>query len=763
MNQQRQILLIGITFIAVITMLFFNIKDKFEEEYRITKKEINGVHEITTIFEVDYIIKNLRGIYQLKEQEADLVKKGLFSKNNTALDNIKKLNDVELVDQYLKINNTLTKMDSFNQYTQYIKLLANKRINVADSSYLLFEGDRTIYFIMTTAILDIPHITENMGQSRALGVGFLNNKKHIKEVSFLLDTNLKSFADKIEHIRFTMNKIDDKKKIQFESLLNAIVTDFYHIKTIVSSLQKYESEISPKMYFLETSKLVNQLKNLFYLSTEILIKKLENREKKLKNKLFMGTVFYILLISISGIIAFIMYRKYDKEQKEQIKKKTDDQFIQLLQEDYLKNNNLKVICNKSLNHIINYFGAINASLYLYNKQNEKLYLTATYGIKYSNLNPILDMHENLIAENILEKKIKIIDTDKKIDLGNIQVQCSKLLTIPIIEFKNSIGTIQLLFDHKYKEIDLDFLQSIISLMGTYINKAQKDEESLQYLKLINKNVLISKTDLDGNIIEVSEHLCKLSQYSKEELIGKNHRIFKHPDMKNEFFQNLWKVIKKGDSWNGEIKNRTKSGDSYWVETYITPDYDISKNIIGYTAIRTNITDKKKIEQIAITDGLTDLYNRRHFDTIFPQQIEINIRHKGLIAFVLIDIDHFKQYNDRYGHQEGDLVLKLVSKTLKLSLNRLDDYTFRLGGEEFGLLYHIDTEEDAIRIANQTIKNIENLNIQHNGNSASKYVTISAGLYIISHTDHTITNNIYKLSDQALYNAKKNGRNQLCTV
>jgi len=232
-------------------------------------------------------------------------------------------------------------------------------------------------------------------------------------------------------------------------------------------------------------------------------------------------------------------------------------------------------------------------------------------------------------------------------------------------------------------------------MGTYINKAQKDEESLKYMKLIDKNVLISKTDLDGNMIEVSDYFCKLSKYSKDELIGENHRILKHEDMENDFFKNLWDTIIEGKIWKGDIKNKTKDGGFYWADTTISPDCDINGNIIGYTVIRNDITDKKLIEEISITDGLTSLYNRRHFDNVFEQQIKQSKRDKNLLAFLIIDIDHFKQYNDTYGHQEGDKTLQLVAKALSETLKRPNDYTFRLGGEEFGLLYHIEDIDGAI--------------------------------------------------------------------
>ena len=457
---------------------------------------------------------------------------------------------------------------------------------------------------------------------------------------------------------------------------------------------------------------------------------------------------------------YVNHRNNAKKDEELTKKQNQDIFISKLQDDYIKEETLKQVCDSSLQHIIDQFKAINGSLYLYNEDNEKLYLGATYAIEYNTLEHTLNMHENVISENIAEKKINTRDIVQDINLGNIRTKTTKLVTIPIMEFEKSIGTMQLLFDDKFNDVDMEFLQKVISLMATYINKALHDDESSRYLKLIDKNVLISQTDLDGNIIEISEELCNLSKYTKDELIGRNHNIFRDEEMPLKIYKDMWETITQGITWRGELKNRTKDGEFYWVDSTISPDKDINGNIIGYTAIRTNITDKKKIEEIAITDGLTSLYNRRHFDNIFAQQIKINKRTKSKLAFLIIDIDYFKQYNDTYGHQDGDTALKLVATALKQTLKRPDDYTFRLGGEEFGLLYHITNEDDGESIADLARQNVENLKIEHSANSASKYVTISAGLYIIKSDNNKSDDAIYKMSDEALYVAKQSGRNQI---
>ncbi len=131
---------------------------------------------------------------------------------------------------------------------------------------------------------------------------------------------------------------------------------------------------------------------------------------------------------------------------------------------------------------------------------------------------------------------------------------------------------------------------------------QKELEELNYdhKKLIDtfsKYVIASKTDLKGNITYVSDAFCDISGYSKEELLGKPHNIVRHPDVSKEFYKDMWATIKSGKNFSGEVKNKKKNGDAYWVGVEITPDYDKLGNHIGYSAIRTNISKQKVLEEL----------------------------------------------------------------------------------------------------------------------------------------------------------------------
>ncbi|MBP9490176.1 MAG: PAS domain S-box protein [Aliarcobacter sp.] len=129
-------------------------------------------------------------------------------------------------------------------------------------------------------------------------------------------------------------------------------------------------------------------------------------------------------------------------------------------------------------------------------------------------------------------------------------------------------------------------------------KIHKQKEYLKsLLEIYDKNVIFSKTDLRGFITDVSEAFCKISGYTKQELIGKNHNIIRHPDMPKESFKYLWDELKKGHNVSLEVKNRKKDNGYYWVEAEFESYFDSKGNHLGYSAIRKDITANKDIENI----------------------------------------------------------------------------------------------------------------------------------------------------------------------
>lgn len=129
-----------------------------------------------------------------------------------------------------------------------------------------------------------------------------------------------------------------------------------------------------------------------------------------------------------------------------------------------------------------------------------------------------------------------------------------------------------------------------------ISKSKEYQHKIEkYLDIIDINVIYSTTDLKGTITYASQAFCDISSYTKEELIGNNHRLIRHPEMPDTIYKELWETIKAGEIWEGEIKNKRKDGGFYWVKTKVAPEYDAEKNIVAYSSIRHDITSQKAKE------------------------------------------------------------------------------------------------------------------------------------------------------------------------
>ncbi len=168
----------------------------------------------------------------------------------------------------------------------------------------------------------------------------------------------------------------------------------------------------------------------------------------------------------------------------------------------------------------------------------------------------------------------------------------------------------------------------------------------------------------------------------------------------------------------------------------------------------------KLEQASYTDSLTSLYNRRYFNLLFDREFKRALRNAQPIVFMMLDIDFFKQYNDTYGHIQGDQALQAVAKVLASTLQRPGDYPFRLGGEEFGVVI-TDCDCQKARNMGEKIRSaIEELGIEHKGSKIMQTLSVSIGGICIVPTPHMGDDALIHTADTNLYAAKERGRNQV---
>ncbi len=199
-------------------------------------------------------------------------------------------------------------------------------------------------------------------------------------------------------------------------------------------------------------------------------------------------------------------------------------------------------------------------------------------------------------------------------------------------------------------------------------------------------------------------------------------------------------------------------------TYIVYFMEYSHEL---SELQLQITRKKEAEsmkalhEVSIKDALTQLYNRRYLHQVFDKEFQTAKRHQYYFCFFILDLDFFKQYNDTYGHQKGDDVLCALADALRLYMRRSEDLIFRMGGEEF---CGISVSDDKSKIQAQLkvlVHAIESLQIEHNSSEVSRVITVSLGAKIINNYDEYNFEKLYKEADEALYQAKHNGRNQIC--
>ncbi|MDX1295835.1 MAG: GGDEF domain-containing protein, partial [Sulfurimonadaceae bacterium] len=166
---------------------------------------------------------------------------------------------------------------------------------------------------------------------------------------------------------------------------------------------------------------------------------------------------------------------------------------------------------------------------------------------------------------------------------------------------------------------------------------------------------------------------------------------------------------------------------------------------------------KVLKQLSNTDPLTQLYNRRYLKEVFPCQFNMAKRHNFVMGFFILDIDYFKQFNDAYGHIEGDNALKKVAAIFQAQMRRGTDSAYRLGGEEFAGLVIADSAEQVIAQANRIREAVEAEAIPH---KQTGKMTVSIGVRIVQKFNGESFDTVYAKADNALYQAKEKGRNSV---
>ena len=302
------------------------------------------------------------------------------------------------------------------------------------------------------------------------------------------------------------------------------------------------------------------------------------------------------------------------------------------------------------------------------------------------------------------------------------------------------------------------------------------QKEAHYRLIAENSTDFISTHTDDGVYTYASPICHLLLgYYPAELIGKSVFQFFHPEDQSKI-----KLFKEASSKHYEIQTityrmRCKNKKYIWFETKLQRLFDsdglheevicISRDVTAQQIKLIELqAEKKLLQQKIYIDELTGIYNRRLFNKLLHEQFKEHRELNYSFSLLMIDIDYFKQYNDTYGHLQGDTCLMLVANTLKEHV-RESDFVCRVGGEEFCIILPDTNKNEAITLATQLCKQIELLKILHVSSPASSTITISIGVSTIEKSQYTLVDaqTLLYQADQALYKAKENGRNNVMAL
>ena len=307
---------------------------------------------------------------------------------------------------------------------------------------------------------------------------------------------------------------------------------------------------------------------------------------------------------------------------------------------------------------------------------------------------------------------------------------------------------------------------------------QESQRFIQGIIDASTNILYVDNFVDGSNIYISRWIMNVLGYEAYEVqkLGPQYlEKLVHADEKALMMTERKKLsaINDGEVVENEYRFRHRQGNWRWLlcrETVFQRDKDGQPTQVFGTA--TDITKRKhaevalkefnrELERLASMDGLTQVANRRSFDSYLAQEWQNVGLGRSSLSLILCDIDYFKSFNDTYGHQAGDVCLRRVAQAIERAVKRSTDLVARYGGEEFAVVLPNTSSEGVEQVAKEIQKEIQQLDIPHSQSEVSKCITLSLGIAVVSSTESRHPGMLVAAADQGLYQAKYEGRDRYC--
>ena len=262
------------------------------------------------------------------------------------------------------------------------------------------------------------------------------------------------------------------------------------------------------------------------------------------------------------------------------------------------------------------------------------------------------------------------------------------------------------------------------------------------------------------IVYVNPAFEKLMGYTREEVIGESPRLLHGPNTDRQTRYRIRKAIQNGKPIRTELLKYSKDGQARWLDMNIVPLHDTNGELKHYASIERDLSRYKKMERqlanMALFDSLTGALSRAAFLQHAEKEFKRSKRYNRPLSTIMIDIDHFKRINDKYGHAAGDHVLQIFVEAIEEEI-RSTEAIGRIGGEEFALLLPDTTQKAAAQLAERVRQRITKY--PYIAGKMLIEVTASLGVAVLEENDmHFKT--MLERADEALYTAKHNGRNRV---
>ncbi len=280
----------------------------------------------------------------------------------------------------------------------------------------------------------------------------------------------------------------------------------------------------------------------------------------------------------------------------------------------------------------------------------------------------------------------------------------------------------------------------------------------------------------GEFIDVNAGFLKMSGCTRDEVIGKSTSEDAVWGSAADRQSYLAALQEKGYCENMESTFKRRDG-SLFTGLISGKIITINHQPHVYNIVRDNTARKESEQQIqalihqleaerntaqlnSVTDSLTGLANRRYFDDALHAEFQRLNRSKAPLSLIMLDVDHFKMFNDTYGHLAGDECLRQIGMTLKIIVGRAPDIVIRYGGEEFVVVLPETDRPGALILAERIREAVETLEIPHTGSETADHVTVSLGVVTVHTTELSEPEQVVLMADAAMYQAKQQGRNQV---